>query len=220
MMSWNASYRYLVMIPKTGIGFLALVLMVSAEVHAFQVSTPTLSIDDTGVASYSFNMAEQQQAAPDTIPQPREVMFKSVKIPGWGQVVNQQIWKVPIVYGLIGGIGYYSYWVHEQYKDYRAAAYNADPETDDEKFGPTPSNIPEGQSLNALRDQRNFLRNRRDLSFILIFAAYGLNVVDAYVFAHFRDFDVSDDLSANFDINPVQDNRGNTGAQVSLTFNF
>ncbi len=171
-------------------------------------------------ATNSLSSLDEEPNTAQEVPDPREVMLKSVRLPGWGQVVNEQIWKVPIVYGLIGGVAYFSYYTHQQYRDYRAAAYNAVEEHDDEKYGPTPPHIPEGQSLSALQNQRNIYRNRRDLSFLLIVAAYGLNVVDAYVFAHMRDFDVSEDLSANFDLEPTVTPSGNASLQLSFRLNF
>lgn len=38
--------------------------------------------------------------------------------------------------------------------------------------------------------------------YVVTVLAYGLNIVDAYVFAHMRSFDVSDDLTANTSISP------------------
>ncbi len=217
MKSWIASSQCSTMTLKTTL-LLALGFIFTTGAASAQL------IDDQQINQgdvYSFkSSANTQENLPDTIPEPREVMFKSARLPGWGQVVNEQTWKVPIVYGLLGGLGYYSYWVHDQYTDYRAAAYNANPENDDEKFGPTPPDIDPNQSESALRDHRDFLRNRRDLTFVLIVAAYGLNIVDAYVFAHLRDFDVSDDLSAGFDIKPGPDEMGNAGMTLSFTLNF
>ena len=117
-------------------------------------------------------------------------------IPGWGQVTNKQIWKVPIVYGLLGGLTYYSVSLTKDYHDYRAAYYNSFPENTDLKFGATPNYLV-GANTAAILDQRNFLRNRRDFIYVTIALAYILNFVDAYVFAHLRPFDVSDDLSLN-----------------------
>lgn len=192
------------------------VFIPSGNVQAqFNGNNLNANSDNVSVADDN-NETDVRQEVPD----PREVMLKSVRLPGWGQVVNEQIWKVPIVYGLIGGVAYFSYHTHQQYRDYRAAAYNAVEEHDDEKYGPTPPHIPEGQSLSALQNQRNIFRNRRDLSFLLIIAAYGLNVVDAYVFAHMRDFDVSEDLSAKFDFKPIATSDGNTAMQISLRLNF
>ena len=47
-------------------------------------------------------------------PTPRSVLFKSMMIPGWGQIENRQIWKVPIIYGLFAGIGVYTVNLHDQ----------------------------------------------------------------------------------------------------------
>jgi hypothetical protein len=38
--------------------------------------------------------------------------------------------------------------------------------------------------------------------FVVLVLAHGLNAVDAYVFAHMRSFDVSDDLTARAAISP------------------
>lgn len=135
-------------------------------------------------------------------PAPKSVLYKSLMIPGWGQIVNRQAWKVPVIYGVFAGIGYYTYTVHQDYTDYRAAYYNAQRGEDtDFKFGPTPEELV-GISSNQLLEARNTLRNRRDFMFVVMFLAYGLNAVDAYVFAHMRSFDVSDDLSATAVISP------------------
>ncbi|MFV1884333.1 MAG: DUF5683 domain-containing protein [Balneola sp.] len=122
-------------------------------------------------------------------------------IPGWGQVTNKQIWKVPLVYGLLGGLTYYSIYLTKEYHDYRAAYYNSFSSNTDLRFGPTPDYLV-GANQASLQSNRNFLRNRRDFIYVTIGLAYLLNVVDAYVYAHLRSFDVSDDLSLNTSIKP------------------
>jgi hypothetical protein len=151
-------------------------------------------------ASFNLNRFEEP-AVRDTVPHPRKVMFRSMIIPGWGQATNRQYWKIPVVYGLLGGLAVYSFWTHNQYSDYRAAYYNAASGNDDMRFGPTPPNL-SGVPPESLRFSRNSFRNQRDFSFILITLAYGLNILDAYIFAHFRDFDVSDDLAHAFIVQP------------------
>lgn len=134
-------------------------------------------------------------------PDPKSVLRKSLIIPGWGQVTNKQVWKVPLVYGLLGGLVYYSTDLTKQYHDYRAAYYNSFEENTDFRFGATPDYLA-GANVSSLKSNRNFLRNRRDFIYITIGLAYILNAVDAYVFAHLRSFDVSDDLSMNASIKP------------------
>jgi len=155
---------------------------------------------------FSHRMTLQDDSEPsrrDTVPKPSSVMRKSMILPGWGQVVNRQIWKVPIIYGMLAGLTYYSIQMDQNYRDYRAAFYNSQNPDGDQRFGPTPPHIDPNQSPDAMRYNRNVYRNRRDLSIIGIVLAYGLNIVDAYVFAHMRDFDVSDDLSAGFQLGPA-----------------
>lgn len=136
-------------------------------------------------------------------PDPYSVLYKSMIIPGWGQIVNHQIWKVPIIYGLLGGLAWYSIHLTQKYHDYRAAYYNFSHESGDMIFGPTPAYIPDDAPLAQLRTIRNSFRNRRDMVYIGIALAYGLNIVDAYVFAHMRSFDVSPDLSMKAGIKPA-----------------
>ncbi len=152
-------------------------------------------------------------------PNPKAVMRKSMIIPGWGQITNKQIWKVPIVYGLLGGLTYYSITLTKDYHDYRAAYYNLTSTTQDFRFGQTPAYLANSSS-GSLLNQRNFLRNRRDFIYVTIALAYILNFVDAYVFAHLRPFDVSDDLSANINWEPS--NIGNVfiGEIPALTLNI
>ena len=134
-------------------------------------------------------------------PDPKAVLRKSLIIPGWGQITNKQVWKVPIVYGLLGGLSYYSVYLTKQYHDYRAAYYNSFDSNTDMRFGPTPDYLV-GQNTSSLKSNRDFLRNRRDFIYVTIFLSYVLNAVDAYVFAHLRPFDVSDDLSMNRTFKP------------------
>ncbi len=150
-------------------------------------------------------------------PSPKSVMFKSMIIPGWGQIENGQIWKVPIVYGLFAGVGIYTNYLHQNYKDYRAAFYNLNQgEDNDFRFGPTPERL-EGINANQLQSNRNSFRNQRDFMFVVFGLAYGLNVLDAYVFAHMRSFDVSDDLSARTMIEPTLLAEGSPGLKISLS---
>lgn len=151
------------------------------------------------------------------LPSPKSVLYKSLIIPGWGQVVNEQIWKVPVIYGMFAGVGVYTAYVDGQYKDYRAAYYNATQGADsDFKFGPTPDRL-EGINANELQSNRNSLRNRRDLMFVIMGLAYGLNVLDAYIFAHMRSFDVSDDLSARTTVQPAILAEGSLGVQLKIS---
>lgn len=164
-----------------------------------------------------FQPSEPDSTERKEYPNPKSVMIKSLIIPGWGQIQNRQIWKVPIIYGMFAGVGYYTHYLHGQYTDYRAAYYNSVPEHDDMRFGPTPGHL-EGVSANQLQSYRNSLRNQRDFMFVVMGLAYGLNVLDAYVFAHMRSFDVSDDLTAHTIVQPAIVAEGRPGVSLKITF--
>ncbi len=146
------------------------------------------------LGSIELAVAQQNEARNDTVPAPSSVWVKSAAVPGWGQVVNRQAWKVPVIYGVLGGIAFFAVDQHQSYLDYRAAYYNSIPGRDDQLYGPTRPDLA-GLPPEQLRFNRNSYRNRRDLSIIVFVAAWGLNVIDAYVFAQLRDFDTGPDLS-------------------------
>ncbi|MDX1670849.1 MAG: DUF5683 domain-containing protein [Balneolaceae bacterium] len=156
---------------------------------------------------------EDSVRAKQVYPEPNSVLYKSMIIPGWGQVVNKQAWKVPIIYGLLGGLTWYTIDLTKRYHDYQAAFYNLN--NDDLKFGRTPPELA-GQNGESLKFTRDKLRNRRDLMYVVIGLAYALNIVDAYVYAHMRSFDVSDDLSLRTTMKPELLGEGHPGMTLSV----
>lgn len=216
MMTWNAYLTYLT--RSTSLLCLLIILCstqgLAQNLSSYQTFAPSTALIKTTTAD-TLNG--------EVFPDPKKVLRRSLILPGWGQVTNKQAWKVPIVYGILGGLVYYSIDTHNQYSDYKAAFYNLNPDTpDDQRFGPTPDYINENANLSSLRDNRNFYRNRRDLTFVMVGLAYALNVIDAYVFAHLRPFDVSDDLSLNTKIAPgagmAQNRQPIPSISVSINF--
>ncbi|MCZ2459210.1 MAG: DUF5683 domain-containing protein [Chitinophagales bacterium] len=129
---------------------------------------------------------------------PRGAAIRSAILPGWGQVYNKKIWKVPIVYGALGVSGGIFLYNLKNYKDTRFAykvKYNM-------RVNGTDSSLyshirPELKPLSeeSLRFYRNQFRQDIDYSALVFILLWGLNVVDATVDAHLRTFDVSRDLS-------------------------
>ena len=184
-------------------------LAVNAAYPQDTTETSILDVDDT---SKEFQESE--------FPQPKQVMLKSLMVPGWGQAANKQIWKIPIVYGMLGGLIWNSVRLTKRFHDFRAAAFNAQvegTEMDDMRFGPTPDFLQGDFSDRFLTGRRDELRNNRDLMYILIGVAYGLNVLDAYVTAHMKTFNVSDDLSANASFKPSLIEGTNPGFTLSIS---
>ncbi len=142
---------------------------------------------------------------------PAKAAFYSAVLPGLGQVYNKRYWKIPVIYaGMAAGVYFYK----QQDKDYdrfrnaykrRLAGY-----TDDEFQG-----ISNDRLINA---QKSSQKNK-SISIIVTAAFYFLNIVDANVDAHLRQYEVSEDLSLqpSFDYNQF-----NSQPQygMSLTYRF
>lgn len=118
---------------------------------------------------------------------PSRAAFYSAVIPGLGQAYNEKYWKIPIVYAGIG-TGIYFYTTNR--KDYnrfrdaykrRLAGF-----TDDEFQGVTNETL--------IRAQRTSRRNM-DVSLAVAVGFYLLNIVDANVDAHLKQYNVLEDLS-------------------------
>lgn len=159
---------------------------------------------------------DSTEVVPPGFPKPGRVALQSTMVPGWGQVTNKEWWKVPIIYGGLIGLVYLNRTQAQKYQDYRAAYYNLQNPEGDSRFGSTPSYLV-GKSQFELRSVRNASRNQRDISYVYIGLFYGLNILDAYIFAHLRPFDVNDDLSLAPSLNPLD---GNLAPAIKLSIKF
>jgi Family of unknown function (DUF5683) len=146
---------------------------------------------------------------------PSKAAFYSAVVPGLGQAYNKKYWKIPIVYaGIASGI--YFHIKNDQDYDRFRNAYKRRLAgfTDDEFFGDGATPIISNERL--IDAQRSAQKNK-DVSIIVALAFYLVNIIDANVDAHLRQYDVSDDLSIvpNFEINPV-----NTSPNYGLALKF
>ena len=127
---------------------------------------------------------------------PQRATVFSLMLPGLGQAYNRQYWKIPIVY-MGFAFGYYMInYNTTQYERFRTA-YNLltdnDPATVDEFKG--------RMTADNLKYYRDSYRRDRDYAVLMTIVFYVLNAVDANVFAHLKNFDVSDNLA--MDIHPT-----------------
>jgi len=130
---------------------------------------------------------------------PHLATMRSLIVPGWGQAYNREYWKIPVVYAAIGiPTGFYissNTWYKRLRTAYTIVVTNdtrdfnkIDPQLFDKKTG-LPWDAPTLQYL------RNQYRQYRDYSLLAFIAGWALNVVDATVFGHLKEFDVSDDIA-------------------------
>jgi hypothetical protein len=138
---------------------------------------------------------------------PSKAAFYSAVLPGLGQIYNRRYWKVPIVYAAIG-TGVYVYIYNDtEYDRFRSAFKRRRAGFfDDEFYDLNNSGIVPGEpdfSDEALQDAQERFQRDRDLALVVTIALYALNIVDANVDAHLKQFNVDEDLS--LDIQPYLD---------------
>lgn len=126
---------------------------------------------------------------------PRIAIIRSAMFPGWGQITNKKIWKVPLVYTALGTTTFLFFRNLRQFRDSRDAfrlATDGDPGNDEEIKQPyyTIKNQPE-----RIRVFRNQVRQNMDYCVLFFTLMWGLNVADAAVDAHLKNFDISENLS-------------------------
>jgi hypothetical protein len=111
-------------------------------------------------------------------------------LPGAGQVYNHQAWKIPIIYGAFAGMGYFIYDNYQSMKMFK----------DEYLFrvnNPGSTNLPNYASYpdNSILSLYNSYNQTFQLMVIITVGIYALNLVDAYVFGHLFEFQMSDDLT-------------------------
>jgi hypothetical protein len=146
---------------------------------------------------------------------PKLAILLSAIVPGTGQIYNQKYWKTPLVWAGIGTCIYFVRSNHILYKDYKGALLQrADTSIKEpDKY----LDIYSTEQLISLQDQ---YRQNRDLFIIVSSLVYVLNIVDALVDAHLFSFDVSDDLSLNWQPYYRYSVNTNNSAGLSLRLTF
>jgi hypothetical protein len=176
------------------------------------------------IDSPQFKKAEIDTIQPHS---PKKAAIYSAILPGLGQGYNKKYWKIPIIYAGFGTIGYFIGWNNRYYKTYKTAYSDFTdtiPDTDSYLDVLPPgydlSNPTDSENFKSgLNKQQEYFRRNRDLLIICIIGFYGLNIIDANVDAHLFDFDISDDLTMNWQPT-VQPYRKELIYGLNFTFNF
>ncbi len=134
---------------------------------------------------------------------------RSLILPGWGQAYNKQYWKIPLVYGALSIPTITFFYNNNVYKEARFAydarlAASAAGGYDSTNYNTLELKY-QRADINAIQTLRNAARRDRDYSVLWFLIVWGLNVADATVFGHLKDFNVSNDLSLNIHptFNPI-----------------
>ncbi|WP_417016579.1 DUF5683 domain-containing protein [Alistipes sp.] len=147
--------------------------------------------------------------------------------PGAGQIYNRSYWKVPFVVGGFASMIYCIDWNNRGFQRFKKAyALLADYEQHPENYPNGPTDEFRGRySADFIKNLRDNYRRNRDLCIILSGALYVLQIIDAHVDAHLKDYDISDDLSMNLEplvdytyVPTLQSNRPVFGFNLKLNF--
>lgn len=144
---------------------------------------------------------------------PKQAVYRSFMVPGWGQYKNGKWWKVPLVPAGFVGIALVFNFNNQLYQQtltelqFRANNPN---KTQDPEF---PIQVRNEQLVQA----KDFYRRNRDLSILGGLLFYGIVAIDAYVDARLARFNVDENLS--FTIKPsiyVPSLAGNFGTPIPM----
>jgi hypothetical protein len=142
---------------------------------------------------------------------PRKATLYSAILPGAGQVYNNKVWKVPILYAGIMTDLYFIRFNNRRYQVFRQALFDFDD-----------NNITDFPNLNrdALVRNVDYWRRNRDLCYLLLGAIYALNLIDANVDAHLSGFDISEDLALGIEPHFETFSANNNSMGVSFKLRF
>lgn len=156
---------------------------------------------------------------------PSRAAFYSAVLPGLGQAYNHSYWKIPIVYAAIGtGVYAYTFNNNEYHRFRDAFKRRRAGFTDDEFYDLNNSGVEPGNpdfSDQALQDAQDRYQRDRDLALLITIGLYALNIIDANVDAHLKQFNVDDDLGLDIrpylEYNPITSDP-NYGLAVTVKF--
>lgn len=143
---------------------------------------------------------------------PKVATLLSAFLPGAGQIYNEKVWKIPIIYGAIATNLFFIEFNNRRYQLFRDELSKFDANDPALSF----PNL----NRDALARNVDYWRRNRDLNFVVFAAIYALNIVDAQVDAHLSSFDISDDISLIFEPSYETLTAGGQLIGVSLKLKF
>lgn len=200
-------------IPHTGrllrrlvvVGLFLCAIAIAPDTHAQRVTADTVIVEDRDTI-----ITDQ----PDTVLidshvrkyDPRRALLYAAILPGLGQVYNKKYWKVPLVYGGFVGLGYGLMFYRDQHLEIRGHLFtNLEAGIGANEINemlPAPFNQTTTETIRTLVDRT---RRQRDFFVLLMGGMYLLQMVDAHVDAHLKEFDVNPNLQVKLEPSLDQD---------------
>lgn len=129
---------------------------------------------------------------------PGRAALYSLILPGAGQAYNEKYWQVPIVWGVVGTVGVFMDKNIKEYKKLRDHYHDGLVAEINGTEPPAPLKGYIGLSNAQIKNERDKWNRYRQTMIFAFSLTWIANSAQAYVGAHLKDFDVSDDLSIQF----------------------
>lgn len=185
----------------------------------FFIPQSGLFAQETDSTAASEVAVEPRGAFPDSVlrfnvkrPSPKRAGLYSACLPGLGQLYNRQYLKVGVVYAgaaVIGGFLVTNYKDYTKYRKIYIGMIDSNPNTPDTYQNLTPDDV---------KYIRDGTRRYLEYSVIAAVAGYMMNILDAFISAHLRTFDISKDISFRPTI--LQPGQAKPAWQIGLCINF
>ncbi|MEG0725415.1 MAG: DUF5683 domain-containing protein [Mucinivorans sp.] len=171
-------------------------------------------------ASYLYQLADATFNYRGKVNHTRKATILAALFPGAGFIYTRTYWRLPIYYGgfaVVGTVIDYNNRSYQRYKTAYDIVSDGDPNTVDEFKG--------RYSADILKNAKDSYRRNRDLGIICMAGVYLLSVIDTYVIATLKNWDVTPELSVTvapkvFDDRLGQSSLSPSAAGLSLVVKF
>jgi hypothetical protein len=185
------------------IAFIILCTFSTRPLSAYgQIQIDSLRTDFTPAKYYAFNT---------TFPTPKRAGLYSALLPGLGQTYNRQYWKTGVVITGFTTLGFVLNYNTKQYRLYQSvyqSRIDNNPATSDTLFQ---------YSTDDINTLRKGYRTYVEYTVLGITAFYAATVLDAFISAHLKSFDMSKDIS--FRMQPTWNNLQQPSIRCLITMN-
>lgn len=141
---------------------------------------------------------------------PAKALLYAAAVPGLGQIYNKKYWKLPLVYGGAFLVGWQIHKKNEFYQYYRSVIFENIEKGETDPTDETSA----GFQLQTVRRGADRTRRDRDFFVIIMGLVYVLQIVDAHVDAHLKEFDLNPNLKVA--VRPTVESDALMGRQTGL----
>jgi len=195
-----------------GTFFLVLLLLITAEFcQSQEIKNDSLANKKNLPPDTTFISGDKQIVEITSLSNrfdPRKALLYSAMLPGAGQAYNKKYWKIPLVYGGFAFLIYVTGFYHNLYLDYREEYFYL-------VNNPDQTLSPGSYTKDQLKSGMDKARRERDFFLIMNGMWYLLQMVDAHVDAHLKEFDVNPKMQVR--IEPMMENSMMTGRNTGIS---